>query len=291
MQRWRPLLVLAVTVLGVGLRPVAAQTCVGDCRGAGTVGIGDLITGVNIVLGSVAVSACPAFENAQGKVDIAQIIQGVNNALNGCPVPSRFVDNRDGTITDGETGLVWEKKDQSGGLHDSTVGYVWAGKCSDDATYCQPDAAAANTCDAATGGAVGCAQCAGGATCTTTLGMSTIWEWLNQLNAANLGGYNDWRLPTVAQDGGRAELDSIVDTSVPGCGSTAPCVPHAFDSGCAAGCTASSCSCTQASFYWSATSLAVYAQGAWEVYFYDGSLLNFSDKSYPEYVRAVRGGP
>jgi hypothetical protein len=48
------------------------------------VSISDLITGVNIALGSLPVSACPAFANAQGKVDIAQIIKGVNNALNGC---------------------------------------------------------------------------------------------------------------------------------------------------------------------------------------------------------------
>lgn len=288
--RWCRVIVVAVAVLGVGPRPVAGQTCVGDCRGEGVVDIGDLITGVNIVLGSVPLSACPAFENAQGVVDVARIIQGVNNALNGCPVPVRFVDNRDGTITDSDTGLVWEKKDQAGGLHDYAMGYVWAGKCADDQTYCQPDAAAAGTCSAATGGAVGCAQCAGAAICSTTLGRPTIWQWLNQINAANFGGHDDWRLPTVAQDGGVAELDTIVDTSAPGCGSTAPCVPRAFDSGCAAGCAASNCSCTQAGFYWSVTSLAGYPQGAWEIYFYDGSALNFSDKTYAEYTRAVRGG-
>jgi hypothetical protein len=46
--------------------------------------ISDLITGVNIALGSLPVSACPAFENAEGTVDIAQLVQGVSNALNGC---------------------------------------------------------------------------------------------------------------------------------------------------------------------------------------------------------------
>jgi hypothetical protein len=46
--------------------------------------ISDLITGVNIALGSLPVSTCPAFVNGQGTVDIAQLIKGVNNALNGC---------------------------------------------------------------------------------------------------------------------------------------------------------------------------------------------------------------
>jgi uncharacterized delta-60 repeat protein len=58
--------------------------CVGDCVGSGIVNISDLITGVNIALGSLPVSECPAFENAQGAVDIAQLIRGVNNALEGC---------------------------------------------------------------------------------------------------------------------------------------------------------------------------------------------------------------
>jgi hypothetical protein len=48
------------------------------------VNISDLVTGVDIVLGSLPVSACPAFETAQGTVDIAQLITAVNNALNGC---------------------------------------------------------------------------------------------------------------------------------------------------------------------------------------------------------------
>jgi hypothetical protein len=60
------------------------MACVGDCTGSGMVNIADLVTGVNIALGSLPVSACPAFENAQGTVDIAQLIKGVDNALNGC---------------------------------------------------------------------------------------------------------------------------------------------------------------------------------------------------------------
>src|SRR5207244_774562 len=113
------------------------------------VDIADLIIGANIVLGLRPVADCRAFVNAEGQVDVAQLIQGVNSALNGCPttptasatVPAsqtptptatftsmpahtptmtptqpadHFVDNGDGTITDTQTGLIWEKKDQGG---------------------------------------------------------------------------------------------------------------------------------------------------------------------------------
>lgn len=58
--------------------------CVGDCGGTGIVRISDLITGVDIALGTLPASACPAFENAESKVDIAQLVKAVSNALNGC---------------------------------------------------------------------------------------------------------------------------------------------------------------------------------------------------------------
>jgi hypothetical protein len=58
--------------------------CVGDCNTDGQVMINELLTGVNIALGTLPVSTCPAFENAQGKVDVAQLVHGVHNALYGC---------------------------------------------------------------------------------------------------------------------------------------------------------------------------------------------------------------
>jgi hypothetical protein len=36
-----------------------------------------------------------------------------------------YTDNGDGTITDNATGLMWEAKDQSGGIHDWTGAYTW----------------------------------------------------------------------------------------------------------------------------------------------------------------------
>jgi hypothetical protein len=44
-------------------------------------------------------------------------------------VARSYTDNGDGTITDNKTGLMWEKKDQSGpsGIHDVHYTYTWSG--------------------------------------------------------------------------------------------------------------------------------------------------------------------
>ena len=203
--------------------------------------------------------------------------------------PSRFVDNGDGTITDAQTGLMWEKKDQAGGLNQDQE-YHWAGTCSDDSGICQPNAAAAATCSAATGNAIGCTECAGAATCYTS-GTLTIWDWLNQLNAANFAGHDDWRIPTIGQDGGRAELETIVDRSVTGCGTGRPCVPPAFNTACTNRCTVTTCSCTVAGLYWSATAYAGFPTASWGQSFYGGDFdLAHPLRASTSLVRAVRGG-
>jgi hypothetical protein len=58
--------------------------CVGDCTGAGTVAISDLITLVNIALGTAQASACPHGVPSGAEVNIALIVQAVKNALDGC---------------------------------------------------------------------------------------------------------------------------------------------------------------------------------------------------------------
>jgi hypothetical protein len=290
------------------------------------VAINELILGVNIALGIQPLDACPAFANSQGMVDIAQLIRGVNSALNGCPSPptpsvtvpatdtpfptatathtpanastvtptqpgNRFVDNGDGTIMDTQTGLIWEKKDQGRGLHDSNTRFPWAGICSDDGEFCQPDAAAAATCNAATGGAMGCTQCGGTATCNTIIGSTTVWDWLNDINASRFAGHSDWQIPTIARDGGTMQLETIIDTSVAGCGSGAPCVAPAFNTGCMAGCTATSCSCTEAERYWSSTAIVgnLPFPSAWGVFLFTGEVTGI-DKASAFFVRAVRNG-
>jgi Protein of unknown function (DUF1566) len=126
--------------------------------------------------------------------------------------------------------------------------------CSDNSTLCQTDA----DCGAAT-------------PCTVTDGQGTgltIFQWVAQLNAAGFAGHNDWRIPNVK------ELQNIVDY-----GTDSPAVAAAFNTSCSASCTVTTCSCTQSSFYWSATTdvrpelpITPGIACAWGVLFDDGSV-------------------
>jgi hypothetical protein len=72
------------TPTGATSTATAPPLCVGDCDGGSTVTIGELITLVNIALGSAQPSACAHGVPDGVAVDIALLIQAVNNALNGC---------------------------------------------------------------------------------------------------------------------------------------------------------------------------------------------------------------
>ena len=61
-------------------------TCLGDCRGDGSVTVDELLAGVNIALGNTSVSQCPPFDDNQDQqVTIDEILAAVQNALSGCP--------------------------------------------------------------------------------------------------------------------------------------------------------------------------------------------------------------
>ncbi len=192
----------------------------------------------------------------------------------------RFRDNRDGTITDKNTRLMWEKKDQSGGLHDWNNTYPWQGTCSNNsAKVCGTDA-----------------DCVSGGNCVVSGGGMTIFQWLAQLNTSPCFAHHcDWRIPNVK------ELQSIVDYET-----YLPPVGAAFNNNCSPGCTVDGadhtdrCSCTQSAgasqgYYWTSST---YAPGliahppgmlAWGVLFGDGDVLS-AGKTDHDYVRAVRCG-
>lgn len=77
------------------------------------------------------------------------------------PTPDiHLIDNGNGTITDIETGLQWEKKDDSGGIHDWENTYTWS-------------------------------------TGDPWLMDGTIWTiFLSELNGDCFAGYCDWRIPS-----------------------------------------------------------------------------------------------
>lgn len=72
-------------VIEDGRVDIAGAACIGDCGGDGQVTIDELISMVNIALGSRPISDCTAGdENRDGEITIDEIIKAVNNALNGC---------------------------------------------------------------------------------------------------------------------------------------------------------------------------------------------------------------
>lgn len=178
----------------------------------------------------------------------------------GCYSPPRLGDNGDGTITDHETGLMWEKKAD---LDNVPVSCTNALTCPDphdaDNLYTWTD----NT------------------TPTAAPTGTAFTVFLSQLNAGGgFAGHTDWRLPTLA------ELHGLLDYA----DATSPLVNVAFDTGCTSSCSITTCSCTVASRYWSDSSLASTPTDAWIVNPGNGEI-TWDTKDTDYAVRAVRTGP
>ena len=172
----------------------------------------------------------------------------------------RFVDNGDGTVTDNQTGLQWEQKTDDGTVHDKDNTYSWCvgtfPNCNDSSN--PPDGTAFTSFLA-----------------TLNRGATGVGNCVSSDGSTQTGGFDnhcDWRLPTIA------ELRTIMDTGVAGCGSGNPCIDQTVFGP------------TVASSYWSATTYAPSPGVAWDVGFNDGGV--YADFKFLDYyVRAVRSGP
>lgn len=68
-------------------RPASESACVGDCDGSGGVAINELVSMVNIALGTADAATCTAGDADQnGVIVINEILAAVVRALNGCPI-------------------------------------------------------------------------------------------------------------------------------------------------------------------------------------------------------------
>jgi hypothetical protein len=61
------------------------EGCVGDCNGDQFVTVDEIVTGVNVALGTVGVSECLTFDsNMDGLVTVDEIVSALRGALEGC---------------------------------------------------------------------------------------------------------------------------------------------------------------------------------------------------------------
>lgn len=112
-------------------------------------------------------------------------------------------------------------------------------------------------------------RCSEGQSGTSCTGTVTAMNWQTALQTAadsSFAGHSDWRLPSAK------ELQSLVET---GCHSPAINTTR-FPN-------------TRNSFYWSSTTVASSASGAWVVFF-DGGFVDSYSKSSNLGVRLVRAG-
>ncbi|MBI3784890.1 MAG: DUF1566 domain-containing protein [Deltaproteobacteria bacterium] len=169
---------------------------------------------------------------------------------------TRFVDNLDGTISDYQTHLMWEKKAAFGNV----------------AVICSSAAVCPNPNDADN-------QYTWSAGSPWTANGTVFFVFLAQLNGGGgFAGHTDWRLPT------REELQGIVDYA----DASSPVINAAFDNGCTSSCSVTTCSCTAPAIYWSSSATATSSSNTWIQSFGNGDVTNDTrDTDY--YARAVRG--
>lgn len=76
---------LAVTIQLAAQPNEAQPSCAGDCNGDNEVTVDEIITMVNVALGSAQVASCPAGDTSgDGEITVDEIVAAVNKALQGC---------------------------------------------------------------------------------------------------------------------------------------------------------------------------------------------------------------
>ena len=165
----------------------------------------------------------------------------------------RYRTQRDGTVRDLNTQLIWEVKDTGSGIHSVNQFFTWSdsGTDADGTAFTVFLDTLNNKCDGDETTA-----------CTINADCKEIGN-----GKCGYAGHQDWRMPNVK------ELQSIVDYSKPFPG---PAIASSFPGS------------TAADFYWSSTSSAANPFRAWFVTFGNGGV-SAVEKVFALRVRAVRG--
>jgi Protein of unknown function (DUF1566)/Collagen triple helix repeat (20 copies) len=161
----------------------------------------------------------------------------------------RYVDNGDGTVTDNQTGLMWEQTTSA---------------CGGEIT-CQSDVYEWTSSGTAADGTlftVFLAKLNGGIYYSPAAGQE-----VTDRPRFCFANYCDWRIATVV------DLNSVIQQPSP-CSTGSPCIDTVFGP-------------TQPAFYWSSTSAASELPVAWGVSF-DIGRVTVNSKSGDAYARAVR---
>jgi len=201
------------------------------------------------------------YDTTTGQVGACPSAKDLTFCVPNAAASPRYVNNGDGTLTDLQTCLMWEMKTGTVGSpvdcstttcsnpHDVNNLYHW----------CSGFPNCTNASNPPDGGAfTDFLQRVNGQLCATG-------------TCPDLGGYSDWRVPTLA------ELQTIVDFTQGVCGGgSGPCINPAFGP-------------TQADNHWSASTNAGTPAQAWLVNFNFGGASS-NNKALVAYVRAVRGG-
>ncbi len=164
---------LALLWRGMASAQCEGGRCNGDNNGDGEVKISELIQSVNVALGGCSEDTCQVPFPFTGGLPATGQQTSYGPGSDGdvqAGAGLSYADNGDGTITDNNTGLMWEKKDDSGGVHDWDNTYTW-----------------------------------GMETEPYTMNGTMVTEFLATLNSLPcFAGHCDWRIPN------RLELLSIV---------------------------------------------------------------------------------
>jgi len=241
--------IVGVLAITLALRTAAAQQCPGDLNCDQHVTIDEIVTAVN-----AALNECPAGTSCGGRFPASGQTTSYGPGSDGAVragAPLSYTDNGDGTITDNNTGLMWEKKDSSAGVHDQDNSYTW------------------------------------GMTESNTMDGTMVTEFLDTLNRAPcFAGHCDWRIPNVKELLSIVDYEIPYPGPAVDAAFNTNCV-----AGCTVdGTGGPMCSCTASDSYWSSTTVRTRPSNAWDVFLGSGDVAGSDKRLIRRAARAVRGG-